>query len=149
MANYDLTVNQGDQPHVAAPPVDIRFERVIDFSVNNLLATDTADIFDVPGYIKLIAASALIKTPEGAVATFDLGISGVAADTLLDGVDANAAAGIQYQSGDGTNDNLLAADGYKVPAAGATVRLTANNNMSNGKVVVTVVALDLRQTVDS
>lgn len=149
MANYDLTVNQGDQPHVAAPPVDMRFERVVDFSANNLVSTDTADLFDVPGYIKLIAAAGKVITPEGAIATFDLGIKGVAADTLLDGFDANASAGTQAQSGDGTNDNLLAADGYKVPAAGATIQMLANNNLSNGKILVTVVALDLRQVVDS
>lgn len=149
MANYDLTVNQGDQPHVAAPPVDMRFERVVDFSANNLVSADTADLLDVPGYIKLIAASAIVVTPEGATATIDLGIKGVSADTLLDGADINQAAGTQIQSGDGTNDNLLAADGYKVPAAGATIQMLANNNLSNGKIIVTVVALDLRQVVDS
>lgn len=149
MANHDLTVNQGDQPHVAAPPVDIRFERIVDFSVNNLASADTADLFDIPGYLKVIAASVIIVTPEGGTATIDLGIKGVDADNLLDGANINDTAGVQYQSGDGTNDNLLAADGYKVPAAGATVQLLANNALDTAKVVITVVCLDLRQSVDS
>lgn len=142
MANYDLTVNQGAQPSEGGQRL-IAFERIVKFADQNVLATDTVDLIDVPGNIKIIAARANVITVEGATLTFDVGIKGVAADTLIDGANGNTAD-LEAQSGDGTNDNLLAADGYKVPAAGATVQMLANNNAATAVIRIQVTAIDMR-----
>ena len=146
MANYDLTVNQGGQPAEAGQRL-IAFERIVKFADQNLAGTDTADIIDLPGNIKVVAARAKTMTAEGATLTFDVGISGVAADSLIDGANGNSA-GNEHQSGDGTNDKLLAADGYKVPSSGATVRVTANNAAASAVVRIQVTAFDMRDTMN-
>ena len=142
MPNFDLTTNQGAQPAEGGQRL-VAFERIVKFADQNLAAADTADLIDLPGNLKVIAARANTITPEGAVLTFDVGISGVAADSLIDGADGNVS-GDEHFSGDGVNDNLLAADGYNVPAAGATVRLTANNAAATAVVRVHVSAIDMR-----
>ena len=144
MADFDLTVGQGAAAPYS-PPLALLFEKIVDFSVNPLAGSDTAQLFDLPAGILVIAASTKVLTAEGGVATFDLGLTGGNVDEYLDGVDANAAAGTVVMSGDAATDEPIAfANNGKYLSAAETVSLLANNAMANAKIKFSIMALDLR-----
>lgn len=149
MANIDLTVNQGDQPSEVGPAL-LKWEKIVDFSVvaNNIIATESAALFDLPAGILVVAAKIEVLTAEGATATADLGITGGDVDAYIDGADLNAAVGTVVMSGDAaTAEPASLETSGKYLSAAETVSLLANNDLDAAVVRVQIMAFDLRNTL--
>lgn len=151
MADIDLTVNQGAQPSEVGPAL-LKWEKIVDFSVpaNNLAGTDTAQLFDLPADILVVAAKVEVLTPEGGVATADLGITGGDVDAYIDGVDLNAAAGTVVMSGDAaTAEPVSLETSGKYLSAAETVSLLANNALATAVIRVQIIAFDMRNILST
>lgn len=149
MADIDLTVNQGAQP-AEAGQVALKFEKIVDFSANNLGAADTAQLLDLPADILIIAAKVEVLTPEGGVATADLGVTGSDVDKYIDGADLNAAAGTVVVSGDaGVAEPVSMETSGLYLSAAETVSLLANNALATAVIRVQIVAFDMRNTLNN
>ena len=144
MADYDLTTNVGAQPAEAVPTV-VKFTKVVDFAEHNLAQNDTAQVLDLPAGILVLACAVKVITPEGGTATIDLGLTGGNVDEYIDGADINAAAGSVTKSGDAATDEPIAfANNCKYLTSAETVSILANNALDAAKIVVMVIAVDLR-----
>lgn len=144
MADHDLTVGQSSQPAEVGPGM-LFFEKIVDFSVNNLASSDTAQLFDLPADIQVVLCKVEVLTPEGGTATADLGLTGGNVDEYIDGVDLNAAAGTVVVSGDaGTAEPVAMENGGKYLSAAETVSLLANNALDTAVIRVQIAAIDMR-----
>lgn len=140
----DLTVNQGDQPSEVGPAL-LKWEKIVDFSVNSLLITTSGALFDLPADILVIGCKVEVLTAEGGTATADLGITGGDVDAYIDGVDLNAAAGTVVVSGDAaTAEPASMETSGKYLSAAETVSILANNALATAVIRVQIVAIDMR-----
>lgn len=144
MADTDLTLNQGNQPSEVGPAL-LKWEKIIDFSVNNIASGSTAQLFDLPADILVVACKVEVLTAEGGVATADLGLTGGNVDEYIDGVDLNAAAGTVVVSGAAaTAEPVAMENGGKYLSAAETVSLLANNALDTAVIRVQILAMDMR-----
>lgn len=147
MADHDLTVNQGGEPIYAGPRMVV-MEKIVDFSVNNLASADTAQLFDLPADLFHVVTKVEVLTPEGGVATADLGITGGDVDKYIDGVDLNAAAGTVVVSGDAaTAEPASMETGGVYISAAETVSLLANAALDTAVIRVQMFFIDMRSVL--
>lgn len=142
MADFDLTTKQGEQPSFNTPGL-LHFEKVVDFSSQNLAAGDTAQLFDLPAGILVIAAIVDVITVEGGTATVDLGVTGVDVNKYIDGANINSTTTVV--SGDAaTPEPIALQNNGSYLATAETVSLLANNALNAAKIRVIIKAIDLR-----
>lgn len=144
MADIDNTVGYSSQP-VYAGPLGFLYERIIDFSVavNNMVATDTMQLFDLPAGLLVMGAKVETLTVQGAACTADLGLTGGNVDEYIDGADLNAAAVVM--SGDAvTPEPIALQNNGKYLSAAETVSLLANNTLNAAVVRFQIFGYDLR-----
>lgn len=151
MADTDLTINQGDQPSVSTPGI-LHFERILncadikgDGSNITLAVNDTAQLFDLPEGIWIIAVQSEVLKAEGGVGTFNLGITGVDVNAYLDAVDANAAVGTRIVSGDAAVDEPTAfTNNGRFLTATETVSFLALAALGTAIIRIIIKAVDMR-----
>jgi hypothetical protein len=76
----------------------VLWEIDVDFSVKPVAATDLVILHDLKKF-SFNRFDAYLLTPQGAAATFDVGIQGVSTTLFANNANANAAAGSQLANG--------------------------------------------------
>lgn len=149
MADTDLTTGYGTQPVGAQVPV-IKWERIVDFSANNLGSSDTMQLFDLPADVLVMLVTVEVLTAEGGTATIDIGITGGDVDKYMDGANINQSAGTVIVSGDaGTAEPVAFENNGAYLSSAETVSVLANNALDAAKIRVQIFAFDCRGTLSS
>jgi len=98
----------------------ISAENLIDLAENAVTAGGTVEFLKIPAHAIVTKVDHLMKTPEGAALTLNVG-DGTTANLFNASVDLNAAAGTHGGSDPATEATLFAAGGKYFSAGGTVV----------------------------
>jgi len=135
---YNLTQGQAGIPFVGLDKV-YTMDLTVNCATNNIGSGETAALFNIPAYHQVLNGQVNVTTVEGGTATADIGVTGVDADGIIDGVNLNSAGLTTTISSDAG-----AIIGTVTPQTSAyQVALLANNALDAAVFKVTILVANM------
>lgn len=134
MANVDYTV--GKQTAELLGNMTVKVENVVDFSVVNLAAADTAQVLDIPAGALVSQVQAVVRTAEGDTTAIHIG-DDADQNGWNDSVDLGSAG--ESHAAPGTDQ--YASDGGKFYASADTIDVEASTEVIIDTAVVIFTAI--------
>ena len=135
MATYDLTEGSACIAYDGLNRL-YRLQIDVDCATDNIGSSETAALFNIPAYHKVLYGVVKVTTAEGGTATADIGITGGTVDGIIDGVNLNAT---------GVTDTVSSGSTFGEQAIGTsayTIDLLANNALDACAFTVTILVMD-------
>jgi hypothetical protein len=145
MTTYDISTGNANARTYAvqdaAPPI-YKVEKLIDCTVQNLLANDKVKAIKVPAKHAVLKVMTEVVVAEGTTCTGEVGTSSDA-DGYIDAVNLNATAGTLVTNASGGALTAHEDDIGAVSASADGIYLTVAHNASAAKLKITAIIADL------
>ena len=143
MPNYDLTQGSGNFPFQDMSK-HFAVEATLDCSKQNMVASDVAEMLNIPAQTLVSRVYWQVLTAEGATLTFDVG-DGAGATGFLSGKNGNSVAnGISALAlTAGSPNTVTGYTGGKYYDTADTLDITVHNTCTKAKIRIVAVCVDL------